>query len=497
MGIGIPKILPCGTAVVWMDICLTILPPSITIVPLQEFHVELLRLRQNWRLKKVSNTILGDLSYRTAGSTFKQSGVFEVVKADDPSASSPSSSSQGGGAGTSKDSNGISSSSSSSSSKAPGGGGGDGEGGEASASSASSLLGQKSALRVNVPSELEDIAYIQVRIQKESDQLMAVANLTDPSLPGAAAAAAAPAAAAAGGAQDKAEVHWQKKLEAAQNVLFCKELFSQLAKEAIALQVGVGTVARTMRTRFCPSTRSPPPPSLSPPPHNVKAPIPHMVVGNQITASLFTDIQLIISLCHSNSSSDKKSFSSSSSSSSSAAAAADSGVTHHHSHHPGGVGHGGHGGAGGGGGGAGGGGGGGGGLLPPQSQRDHLHELEHSLHQVSLAEKSPPTPPRFGNPNGIVLISPPPHPTPTAPPVAAQPQHQPRPPRPQLRAGGRAQAPAPGRSARHRPAHPGGHGAQADRPGAGHRAGTARRAQVWREKKKKHTYAGKLTFPLL
>ena len=29
-----------------------------------DFHFELLRLRQNWRLKKVSNTILGDLSYR-------------------------------------------------------------------------------------------------------------------------------------------------------------------------------------------------------------------------------------------------------------------------------------------------------------------------------------------------------------------------------------------------------------------------------------------------
>merc|ERR1719367_2375237 len=49
----------------------------------EDFHFELLRLRQNWRLKKVSNTILGDLSYRTAGSQYKQSGVFEVVKAVD------------------------------------------------------------------------------------------------------------------------------------------------------------------------------------------------------------------------------------------------------------------------------------------------------------------------------------------------------------------------------------------------------------------------------
>ena len=31
---------------------------------------------------------------------------------------------------------------------------------------------------------------------------------------------------------------------------------------------------------------------------STQAPIPHMVVGNQITASLFLDIQLIISYCH-------------------------------------------------------------------------------------------------------------------------------------------------------------------------------------------------------
>lgn len=58
---------------------------------------------------------------------------------------------------------------------------------------------------------------------------------------------------------------WQKTLEFAQNVLFCKELFSQLAREAIQLQ----------------------------------APIPHVVIGNQIRATLLPGIQLIISLCHS------------------------------------------------------------------------------------------------------------------------------------------------------------------------------------------------------
>merc|ERR1719348_321221 len=55
----------------------------------EDFHIELLRLRQNWRLKKVGNSILGDLSYRTAGSQFKQSGVFEVTKADDVETATP------------------------------------------------------------------------------------------------------------------------------------------------------------------------------------------------------------------------------------------------------------------------------------------------------------------------------------------------------------------------------------------------------------------------
>lgn len=58
---------------------------------------------------------------------------------------------------------------------------------------------------------------------------------------------------------------WQQKLEKAQNVLFCKELFSQLAREAVKLT-----------------------PS-----------IPHLVVGNQITATIFPGIHLLVGLCHS------------------------------------------------------------------------------------------------------------------------------------------------------------------------------------------------------
>ena len=32
-----------------------------------DFHMELFKLRQNWRLKKVGGTILGDLSYKSGG----------------------------------------------------------------------------------------------------------------------------------------------------------------------------------------------------------------------------------------------------------------------------------------------------------------------------------------------------------------------------------------------------------------------------------------------
>lgn len=91
-----------------------------------DFHIELLRLRQNWRLKKVSNSIIGDLSYRTAGSKYTQTGMFEVTKAEDDDNSPPES-------------------------PLPG----------AQPSSKSN-----SALRVTVPSELQGVAYIEVLCQK-------------------------------------------------------------------------------------------------------------------------------------------------------------------------------------------------------------------------------------------------------------------------------------------------------------------------------------------
>lgn len=185
-----------------------------------DFHIELLRLRQNWRLKKVANSIIGDLSYRTAGSKFMHSGMFEVTKAEDDANGSPPSSPgpSAGGAALSQ------------------------------AGSAAVPPAKVSALRVNVPSELQGVAYIKVITQKDQEDLCtANVNLLGH------------------GSNITPQFGvWQKTLEFAQNVLFCKELFQQLAKEAVQLQ----------------------------------APIPHVVVGHQIRATLLPGIQLIISLCH-------------------------------------------------------------------------------------------------------------------------------------------------------------------------------------------------------
>ena len=109
---------------------------------LPDFHFELLRLRQNWRLRKVGNSILGDLSYRTAGSRFPQQGIFEVSKAEDD------------GDGNDNPDDQLSASSSSTAS-----------------TSATSTTKPTSTLRVTVPKELQGIAYIQVLIQKDQDIL--------------------------------------------------------------------------------------------------------------------------------------------------------------------------------------------------------------------------------------------------------------------------------------------------------------------------------------
>uniref|UniRef100_A0A2P2IC97 Mediator of RNA polymerase II transcription subunit 17-like n=2 Tax=Hirondellea gigas TaxID=1518452 RepID=A0A2P2IC97_9CRUS len=192
--------------------------------PASDFHLDLLRLRQHWRLKRVATNIVGDLSYTNTGSKFRHSGYFEVSKADDDSVATPLSSLPGSAT--------------------------------SSASSAAAVGVSRSSLRVTIPPELDGSAYIFVCIRKDeedlcSTQLNMIGGLNNVS-----------SNASCGGS---GEHHWQQKLECAQNVLFCKELFSQLAREAVALKMD----------------------------------IPPLVVANQITATIFPGIHLLIALCHS------------------------------------------------------------------------------------------------------------------------------------------------------------------------------------------------------
>lgn len=167
-----------------------------------DFHIELLKLRQNWRLKKVGNTILGDLSYKTAGSRFWQGGTFEVLKTTTNTSTEPEGSATKGG------------------------------------------------LEVVIPNDLRGVAYIQVEVKSVPEKMdLTSAIMRLPSELGTV----------------HTGTYWQQKLQAAQNVLFCKEIFSQLAREAV----------------------------------QTNSSVPHLVVGNQIITNVFPGIQLSIILCHS------------------------------------------------------------------------------------------------------------------------------------------------------------------------------------------------------
>ncbi|CAI5773383.1 mediator of RNA polymerase II transcription subunit 17 [Podarcis lilfordi] len=174
----------------------------------RDFNSELLRLRQHWKLRKVGDKILGDLSYKSAGSLFPHHGTFEVIKNTDIDLDKK-------------------------------------------------IPEDYCPLDVQIPSDLEGSAYIKVSIQKQAPDIgdLGTVNLFKRPLlkskPGA--------------------LHWQTKLETAQNVLLCKEIFAQLSREAV----------------------------------QIKSQIPHIVVKNQIISQPFPGLQLSISLCHS--SDDKKS----------------------------------------------------------------------------------------------------------------------------------------------------------------------------------------------
>ncbi|KAJ8410879.1 hypothetical protein AAFF_G00188360 [Aldrovandia affinis] len=167
----------------------------------RDFNSELLRLRSQWKLRKVGDKILGDLSYRSAGSLFPHHGTFEVIKNTDIDLDKK-------------------------------------------------IPEDYCPLNVQIPSDLEGSAYIKVSIQKQSPDIgdLGTVNLFR--------------------RQPKAKIGtqaWHVKLEAAQNVLLCKEIFAQLSREAV----------------------------------QIKSQIPHIVVKNQIISQPFPGLQLSVSLCHS------------------------------------------------------------------------------------------------------------------------------------------------------------------------------------------------------
>lgn len=178
-----------------------------------DFHYELLRLRNDWRLKKVGKAILGDLSYKSAGSRYWQSGTFEVSKSDDDSK-------------------------------------------EVIDTTGNAPISQRSPIRVTIPSELEGVALIQVVIRDMTTNSSTIESISLDNVD------LGPSKKLTGLVPNNA--HWQKKLEAAHNVIFCKEIFAQLAREAV----------------------------------QVRSQVPHMVIGNQIISHLFPGIHLSISLIH-------------------------------------------------------------------------------------------------------------------------------------------------------------------------------------------------------
>ena len=124
------------------------------------------------------------------------------------------------------------------------------------------------ALKVTVPSELECIKYIQVTIQKGKlptrvkwpypayfvaccldSEIFPFSSLADQET----LCSAKLNISSGGGTWPPPQTHWQQRLEVAQTVLFCKELFARLAREAVC----------------------------------INTPIPPLVVGNQITVSVY------------------------------------------------------------------------------------------------------------------------------------------------------------------------------------------------------------------
>ncbi|XP_068683703.1 mediator of RNA polymerase II transcription subunit 17-like [Montipora foliosa] len=134
----------------------------------KDFHSELRMLRKRWRLKRTGTSIMGDLTYRSVGSQFRNPGLFEVTQAT-----------------------------------------------KAEDSTEQSLATANRALEVTVGSDLEGTAEVRVAIVTSGEEIETA------TLKG-----------SYNSNFSTALPLWQQKLESAQSNLFCKELFVQLSQEA-------------------------------------------------------------------------------------------------------------------------------------------------------------------------------------------------------------------------------------------------------------------------
>ena len=188
-----------------------------------DFHNELVKVRKHWRLRRVGEKIIGDLSYRTAGSDFGQNGAFEVMKKsddDDDDDDNDDDDRSGDGPPVSQ---------------------------------------LKSPIKVVVASELRGHASIFVSIIKLPDNnqvspgsscSLTYFDVVQNSL---------------SGVNDPA---WHRKLCNAQNVLFCKETFMLLTREAIQYKS-----------------------------RNLVAPF--VVIDDVISTLIFPDTKIVVKLMHS------------------------------------------------------------------------------------------------------------------------------------------------------------------------------------------------------
>nr|CAB3263729.1 mediator of RNA polymerase II transcription subunit 17-like [Phallusia mammillata] len=179
------------------------------------YHSELLKLRQRWRVRRVGEKILGELSFRTAGSDYWHMGSFEVIKKSDEDSDTLDDYEQ----------------------------------------NLTKLTPNvpKSPIKVVVSSDLRGFSSLSVQIMDLSkDEAIKSCTLSLSDIENSAMSSAN-------------DPLWHRVLCNAQNVLFCRELFARLSKEAVQ-QKTLGTAS------------------------------PIVVIGDTITTNIFPKIQLRVQL---------------------------------------------------------------------------------------------------------------------------------------------------------------------------------------------------------